>query len=119
MSLPVTTIWEVRPTVGSDTAGGGFDPAIAGAGTDYSQQNAPNSTGNNKSTTDGVGTGSTTINSATASFTSAIVGNIVYFDTQWYEVTAFTDSANVVVERATTSGTGLVLNIGGALATIS
>jgi hypothetical protein len=124
MSLPVTAVWEVRPTVGSDTNGGGFDPAISGAGTDYSQQDAANSSGSNISTTDGVGVGTTTWASATANFTSAIVGNIIYLSgsgitTGWYEVVAFTNSTTVTLDRNPGTGTGATMNIGGALATIS
>ena len=35
-----TGVWEVRPGVGSDSNGGGFDPSVASPGTDYSQQNS-------------------------------------------------------------------------------
>ena len=81
MALPAATVWEVRPTAGSDTNGGGF---VAGAsGTDYSQQNAANSAGSDISTTDVVATGVATITSATASFTSAIVGNVIYLARFW------------------------------------
>src|ERR1700693_2557717 len=117
MSLSASTVWEVRPGVGSDTNGGGY---VTGAGgTDYSQQNSKNSSGSNISTTDGVGAGSTTITSALAAFTSAIVGNIIYFDGAWYEVVTFSNSTTIIVDRNTTSGSGKTLNIGGALATIS
>lgn len=117
MALPTNSVWEVRPTAGNDTNGGGF---IAGAaGTDFSQQNGKNTVGSNKSVTDGVGAGSTTIASASAGFTSAIVGNIVFFDSAWYQVVSLTNGTSVVVDRNTSSGTGLTLNIGGALATVS
>ena len=116
------TVWEIRPTVGSDTNGGAF---VAGAaGTDYSQQNAKNTVGNNISTTDAVGTGIATITSATASFTSAIVGNIIYLTgtgvtTGWYQVVTFTNSTTIVLDSSPGTFTLATMNIGGAMATVS
>lgn len=123
MSVAATAVWEVRPTVGSDTNGGGFDPSLSGAGTDYSQQNSKNTTGNNISTTDGVAVGTTTFASATASFTSAIKGNIIYLagsgiTTGWYEVTGYTNSTTITLDRNPGTGTGVTMNIGGAFATL-
>lgn len=46
MPLPATAVIEVR-TDGADTNGGGFDPAIASAGTDRSQQAAAHASGTN------------------------------------------------------------------------
>lgn len=120
MAIAAASVWEVR-TAGNDTNGGGF---VAGAsGTDYSQQDAKNTVGNNISTTDLVAVGTTTLTSATASFTSAIVGNIIYLQggtgalaAGWYEVTTFTNSTTIIVDRAVAAGTGITLNIGGALA---
>lgn len=122
MGISSATVWEVRPAAGNDTNGGGF---VAGAsGTDYSQQNSKNTGGNNQSTTDAVGIGTTTLTSATASFTSAIVGNLIYLTgtgatTGWYQVTAFTNSTTVTLDRNPGTGTGWTMNIGGALASIS
>lgn len=123
MSIAATAVWEVRPTVGSDTNGGGFDPSLSGAGTDYSQQDSKNTTGNNISTTDGVAVGTTTFTSATASFTSAIKGNIIYLagsgiTTGWYEVTGYTNSTTITLDRNPGTGTGVTMNIGGAFATL-
>ena len=122
MSLSNATVWEVRPTVGSATNGGGF---VAGAsGTDFSQQNAANSGGNNSSTTDAVGTGVATITSATASFTAAIVGNLIYLTgtgvtTGWYQVVTFTNITTIVLDRSPGTFTGATMNIGGALDTLA
>lgn len=117
MAISTNTAWEVRPTVGNDTNGGGF---VTGAsGTDFSQQNAKNTGGNNSSVADGVGAGSTTVLSATASFTAAIVGNVIFFDGLWYQVTVFNSSTSITVDRNTTTGTGLTLNVGGALLTVA
>ena len=71
MAITTTTVLEVQHG-GSDTNGGGFDPTMAG-GTDYSQ-----TTSAHISVTDGVTNGTTTITSATAAFTSGVVGNLVY-----------------------------------------
>ncbi len=122
MALPATSVWEVRPTNGSNTNGGGFDSA--GTGTDFSIQNAKNTVGNNISTTDAVANGTTTITSATGSFTSAITGNIVFFSggsgsitAQWRRAT-FVSSTSITIDASIASSTGMTMNIGGALATI-
>jgi hypothetical protein len=122
MALPATAVWEVRPTVGSDTNGGGFDSTKSG--TDYSQQNSKNSSGNNISTADAASASAGTLTSATASFTSAIVGNIIYISgsgatTGWYEVTSFTNSTTVILDRSPGTGTGWTMNIGGAWASLT
>jgi hypothetical protein len=114
--------WDVRPSVGADTNGGGF---VSGAsGTDFSQQNTKNSGGNNSSTTDAVAVGTTSITSATASFTAAIVGNVVFFSggtgsitAQWRQVTAFTNGTTIVIDASIAASTGMTMNIGGALNT--
>lgn len=122
MAISALTWWEIRPGVGSDTNGGGF---VQGAsGTDYSQTDAKRTSGSNVSVTDLVGNGTTTVTSATAAFTSAIVGNIVYITgtgltTGWYEVKTYTNATTVVLDRNPGTGTGGTLNIGGALATVS
>jgi hypothetical protein len=124
MAIPSTAVWEIRPTVGSDTNGGGFDPAVSSPGTDFSQQNSPNFSGNNISTTDAACSGGTTLTSATASFTAAIVGNIIYLagggaTTGWYEVTAYSNSTTVTLDRTPGTVSGGTMNIGGALATVA
>lgn len=122
MALSAATIWEVRPSVGTDTNGGGF---VTGAsGTDYSQQNSKNTTGSDISTTDGVGNGTTTWTSATGNFSTAIVGNIIFLSgtgitTGWYQVTARASTTSITLDRSPGTGTGATMNIGGALATIS
>lgn len=119
MALSAKSVFEVR-TGGSDTNGGGF---VTGAtGTDYSQQNSANSGTPNKSTTDAVTAASNTLTSATAGFTAAIVGNIIYLaggtgtlTGAWYQVTAFTNITTVTIDRAPGVSTGVTMNIGGAL----
>jgi hypothetical protein len=121
LALTANTVWEVR-TTGSDTNGGAFDATIANHGTDYSQQDAANTVGNNISTTDAVAAGTTTITSATASFTSAIIGNVIYLAggtgslaATRVQVTAFTNSTTITVDATVATGTGITMNIGGAL----
>jgi len=122
MALSANTVWEVR-TAGLDTNGGGF---VTGAsGSDYSQQDAKNSGGADGSTTDAVANGTTTITSATANFGTTIVGNIIYLQggsgglaAGWYEVTARASTTSITIDRNVAAGTGITMNIGGALITI-
>ncbi len=71
MALSQGVVWEVRPTVGSDTNGGAFDNTVTSPGTDYSQQNSAQ-----YAFTDGASSG-TSFTSASHSFTSADVGNVM------------------------------------------
>jgi hypothetical protein len=123
MALSANSVFEVR-TAGSDTNGGGF---VTGAsGTDFSQQNSKNSVGSNISTTDIVAAGTTTLTSATMNGSAAMVGNIIYLQggtgslaAGWYQITAFTSNTGgvttFVVDRTVATGTGITMNIGGAL----
>ena len=76
MAFGAATIWECRGA-GAELNGCSFD--LNGSGTDYSQQDAKNTVGNNISTTDGaVSAGTTTtLSSATGTYTSAISGNTI------------------------------------------
>lgn len=131
-ALPVGSTWEVRPTVGTNTNGGGF--VLGASGTDMSQFNNKNaaacsscqSATINISTTDAVANGTTTVTSATGNFSAAIVGNILNFSggtgslaSGWYQVVTFTNSTTIVLDRAIAAGTGITMNIGGALSTIA
>lgn len=120
MAIASTQVLEVRSATGSDTNGGGFNSAAAG--TDWSQQTSPQ-----YSVTDGVTAGTTTITSATANFGADVVGNLVYVSggtgsvtAGWYEITARGSATSITVDRSTglTTGTGVTLHIGGALATL-
>lgn len=114
-ALSASTVWEVR-TTGNDTNGGGY---VSG-GADWSQQDSAQ-----YSVTDAVTAGTTTITSATASFGTDVVGNICYVSggtgsitAGWYQIASRTNSTTIVVDRSTglTTGTGVTLHIGGALA---
>ncbi len=128
MALPSSGVWEVRPTNGSDTNGGGFDSAAIGTGTDFSQQNAKNTVGNNISTTDltTTTTGSFTCTSATAAFTTAITGNFIYLSggsggtvtTSRYRAT-YVNATQINLDRSPgAAATNVTMNIGGALQTL-
>lgn len=120
MALSANTVWEVR-NGGNNTNGGGF--VTGSSGTDWTQQDSPQ-----YSVTDGVTAGTTTITSATASFGTDVVGNLIYVQggtgsvtAGWYQITARTNSTTITVDRSTglTAGTGVTLKIGGGFATPS
>jgi parallel beta helix pectate lyase-like protein len=129
-AISVSTVWEVR-TTGADTQGGGF---VAGAtGTDMSQFDNKNaaacsscqSSTANLSTVDATANGTTTITSATAVFSAAIVGNVIEFSggtgsiaAVWKQVTGFTNATTITIDSSIAVSTGMTMNIGGALATI-
>lgn len=122
MTLSANTVWELR-TDGDDNNGGGF---VTGAsGSDYSQQAAAQLTVTDAATS---GTTVTTLTSATGGFTSAMVGSIIHLysgtnlTAGWYEITAYTDTNTVTLDRAPDDGVGGVsaatCKVGGALASI-
>jgi len=121
MAISVNSVFEVQ-TGGNDTNGGGF--VTGAAGTDYSLvASKRTATGSNDSTTDAVAVGTGVITSVTAAFTSAIVGNIISLSggtgtlaQGWYQVTVFTSASSITVDRNVAAGTGITMNIGGALA---
>ena len=100
-----------------NTNGGGYDPGISGAATDYSQQNSAQASG-----THGTTTGTTTFTDATAlAFTSAMVGNAIYITgtgqtTGWYFVTAYSSSSVVTLDRSPGTGTLATWHLGGGWA---
>jgi parallel beta-helix repeat protein len=115
MAVTEDTVWEVR-TDGAATNGGGFDDLNPGTSVDYSQQ-ASAQLSLSDIASDGAGTG---ISSATGGFTAAMEGNIIFiegagFTTGWYQITAYTDTNNITIDRSCgasqTGGTG---NVGGA-----
>lgn len=123
MALAAATVWEIR-TAGADDQGGGF---VTGAGgTDYSQTDTKRvATGTDDSTVDAVANGTTTITSATANFQASIVGNIITLAggtgtlaKGWYQVTARTNATTITVDRTVAAGTGITMNVGGALASL-
>lgn len=113
MAINATAVWRVRPS-GSNTNGGGYDSAISGAGTDYSQQNSAQLAGS-----DGAASGTTTFTGS--SFTSQMVGNAMYvtgggLTTGWYFITAFTNSTTITIDRSPGTGSAATYNVGGGWA---
>jgi hypothetical protein len=117
MAINATAVWRVRAG-GAASNGGGYDASISGAGTDYTDQDAAQASWTNLATT-GV---TATVTSASATFTSAMVGNCIRiasgtnFTAGYYFVVAFTNSTTVVLDRAPTTGAGVsgVGALGGA-----
>ena len=112
MPIAAACVWELR-TTGASTNGGGY---VSG-GTDYSQQDTAQ-----LALTDVVAIGTTTLTSATAGFTSAMVGNIIYLQggtgslaATRRQITAFTNASTITVSDAVAAGTGITGNVGGAL----
>jgi hypothetical protein len=117
MTINATAVWRVRPS-GANTNGGAYDAGIAGAATDYSQQNSAQASG-----TAGTATGTTAFADAVAAaFTSAMVGNCIQivsgsgFTAGFYFVTAFTSSTAVTLDRSPGTGTVAVWHLGGGWA---
>jgi hypothetical protein len=117
MAVNATAVWRVRPS-GNNLNGGGYDAGISGAATDYSQQNAAQTSGSA-----GTATGTTTFSDAVAnSFTAAMVGNAIQiasgvgFTAGFYFVTAFTSSTTVTLDRSPGTGTVAVWKLGGGWA---
>jgi len=116
MALAATGVWEIRAN-GSALNGGYFDQSLAGAGTDYSQQNAAQ-----LSLTDVASdVAGTTLTSATGGFTAAMVGNALWntgagtSTDGFYVVTTFISSNSVTIDRTIgSSKSGLSIKVGGA-----
>lgn len=123
-ALPAATVWEVRPTNGVDTNGGGF---VTGAsGTDFSQQNAAQYTFADLASTNGT-TSPCIVSSASHSFVAADVGNVMQITagTSWttgfYEIVSVA-SNNATLDRACGSAasiSGGTYAVGGALKTLT
>ena len=123
MAQPATTVWEVRPTVGSDSNGGGFVPGASG--TDWSQQNSPQYALTGVASS---GSGNTVLSTLAA---ADMVGNIAQctsgtnFNTGFFEVVSVSVGVSITFGSnaggssiCTGVGSSGVINIGGALATI-
>src|SRR3990167_9330472 len=115
MSASIT--WEVSSTATANMVnGGGFKTGASG--TDYSLQNAAQWTAS-----DGTSNVSTTFTSASMTFTSAIVGNILHLTAGtngtvgWYEITGYTDANTITLDRNCSTGamTNGTFYVGGAL----
>lgn len=123
MAISANSVYEVR-SAGNDTNGGGF--VTAASGSDWSQQDSKRTGADvtDISTTDAVANGTTTITSATANFATTIIGNIIYLQggtgalaATRRQVTARASATSITVDATVAAGTGITMNIGGALAT--
>jgi len=118
MAIGASTVWRVRPS-GSDLNGAGYDSTVSGAGTDYTQQDSPQ-----LSLSDLTSTASTTITSVTGGFTSAMVGNLLRISsgtgatTGYYVVTTYVDTNTITVDRVSGTYTAGVGRVGGGAATL-
>jgi hypothetical protein len=118
MALSVSTFWEVRPTAGSDSNGGGFHAGASG--TDFSQQNAAQYTFSDLASVSAL-----VVSSASHNFVASDVGNIMQITAGAGFTTGFYEIVSVAINQATldrspgTVGTGGTFAVGGALATIS
>jgi hypothetical protein len=121
MAINATSYWRVR-IGGNDLNGGGFDPKIVGAGTDYTDQDAPQLNLTDLATA----AASANVSSATGGFTAAMIGNALRinsgtnFTAGTYFVVAVTDSNNAVLDRtcSTAAASGGAARLGGAHASI-
>jgi hypothetical protein len=116
-------------TAAGNSSTGTYDLYSANDYSNYPNKNAPGCTfcGSatvNLSTTDAVTNNTTTVISAAANFSAALVGNYVYLNgagttTGWYGVVGVANATTITVDRATggAGGSGITMNIGGALAT--
>lgn len=119
MAIGASTVWRVR-TGGNDANGAGFNSTIASAGTDYSQQDSPQ-----LSLSDLTSSASTTITSATGGFTSAMIGNALRISSGtgatvgYYFITGCTDTNTITVDRVSGTYTDGVGRVGGAAANLT
>lgn len=121
MAKSASTVWEIRPTVGSDANGGGY--VSGGGGTDYSQQDSAQ-----YSFTDLVidASNAAKVTSASHSFVTADIGNIFQvpsgtgFTTGFYQILSVSAGAATLDRNCgSTSSTGGHWVLGGALATLT
>lgn len=119
MALNATVLWYNRVS-GAETNGGGFDPSVSGAGTNYADQNSPQ-----LSLTDLTSTASTTVTSVAAGFTSQMVGNVLRLASatgsptvDYYMITGYTNASTITLDRTSGTYTLGVAKVGGAHATL-
>lgn len=124
MALAINTVWEVQPTAGSDNNGGGF--VSNGTGTDWTQQTSPQYALTGLAS---AGSGNVVLSAAAS---VDMVGNIAQvisgtnFTVGFYQILSVVAGVSITfgtnnAAGSICSGVGAsgVINIGGALATIS
>lgn len=120
MALADRTVWEVRPTNGADTNGGGFVPGLASPGTDYSQQNAAQYALTGVTS---AGAGAVMLTASAAADMKDNIVNVISgtnFTAGSYQILSVVVGVSITVDRNCTTGAGSigVVNIGGAKQTI-
>jgi len=114
--------WRMR-AAGNKLNGGGFDPTVSGAGTNYADADSPI-----LNLSDFACASNTTLTSATGGFTSAMIGNTVRIASGtnhlkgYYVITGHTDTNTVTIDRTCATGgnmTAGVGRVGGAAADFS
>lgn len=118
MAITAATQWECRDTAtAGNVNGGGFDSTIAGAGTDWSMQDAA------QYPLAGVATAGAGATFLLATASADMVGNIAHvisgvnFTPGWYQIISINAGVDVTVDRALATGIGAngAINIGGAM----
>ena len=119
MAIGASTVWRLRAG-GNDANGAGFDSTVSGAGTDYSQQDAAQTSGSL-----GTSTASTTFTDSGGTFTSAMVGNLLRIASGtgatvgYYVITAYVSATQITLDRVSGTYTAGVWKIGGAAASFA
>ena len=122
MAISTFAQWRLR-VGGNDNNGGGFDPSIVGAGTDYTEQDVAQLALTDLATA----SASASVTSAAGGFTAAMIGNAVRivsgtnFTVGTYFITAVASANAATLDRAcsTAAASGGVANVGGALASFT
>lgn len=102
------TEWDVRVSGAADN-GSGFANLDPGTSVDYSTQDAAQLSLADFAT---AGIGNTTLTTATGGFTAAMAGNVIFLDNGtnltngYYQITVYTDTNTVTLDRAPDNGVG-------------
>lgn len=126
-ALPADSVWEVRPTNGSNLNGACVDKSVVAGTTDYSQQDAAELALTDLAATEA--SGGTTLTSATGGFTDQMVGNCIRLNAGtngtvgYYMITGYTNGNTVTIDRDITDVDGGDLangegKVGGATASV-
>jgi hypothetical protein len=120
-AVSATAVWEVRPSTGADTNGGGFDPGVTSPGTDFSQQGAAQFAFTDLV----VGATTTQFTSVAHPVGSTFPGNLINITggsgctTGWFEILS-NSTITATVDRSLGTATSVCTgNLGGALKTLT
>src|SRR5574337_783311 len=102
MAVGGSTVGEVRGATGNDSNGGFFCPSVSGVGLDYTQQATAQASGTDLACT---GSATAVVTSASALFTSNMVGNAIQvsggtnFTAGFYVILTYTSATQVTLDR--------------------